>query len=201
MSKMKKQVFPLIILSICSLSLTAQSTRFNITDETTMTISGTSTLHEWTSDVNKVTGWVATGNKFAKRGKVKTGAKIAALELEVPVKSIISPRGTTMDNKTYKALKSDQHPQIKFVLSEGVVTALGDDGFEVQASGDLTIAGKTNQVTFPVTGKILDDEKMSFTGAYKLNMKDYDMVPPSAMFGQIVTGEEVEIKFTLIVKK
>jgi hypothetical protein len=42
---------------------------------------------------------------------------------------------------------------------------------------------------------------MNFAGAYKLNMTEYEMEPPTAMFGQIVTGEEVEIKFDLTVNK
>jgi hypothetical protein len=56
-------------------------------------------------------------------------------------------------------------------------------------------------VEFPVSGKQLSEDRLSFKGAYKLNMKDYDMTPPSAMFGQIVTGEEVEIRFELVVNK
>ncbi|MEQ8807891.1 MAG: YceI family protein, partial [Imperialibacter sp.] len=72
--------------------------------------------------------------------------------------------------------------------------------FAVEAKGNLTIAGKTNAVTLPVAGKRDANGKYSFEGSYKLNMKDYDMEPPTAMFGQIVTGEEVEISVNLIVE-
>ena len=179
----------------------AQTVKFNVSEETVMTITGTSTLHSWTSEVNTVTGYVELEEKMVKKGKVKKGDPIPSVQIVVPVKSIISPRGSTMDKKTYAALKSEEHANITFDLKDNEIFSVSVDTFTVMSSGSLEIAGKTLQVAFPVKGKIISADKVSFTGAYKLNMKDYDMVPPSAMFGQIVTGEEVEIKFNLIVSK
>lgn len=179
----------------------SQTVKYNVSEETTMTVSGTSTLHDWTSEVNEVKGFVEVDGKFGANGKIKKNSKIHLVNIAVPVKSIISPRGTTMDKKTYNALKSEEHPEIIFNLKESKITELNGADFSVETSGDLTVAGITKQVAFPVAGKLISAEKMSFTGAYKLNMTEYDMEPPSAMFGQIVTGEEVEIKFELIVNK
>jgi polyisoprenoid-binding protein YceI len=106
-----------------------------------------------------------------------------------------------MDKKTYAALKSEENPEIIFVLKDSKVASVNGEVFAVEATGDLTVAGVTKKVEFPVEGKLLEEGKMSFAGSYKLNMVEYDMEPPSAMFGQIVTGEEVEIKFELIVNK
>lgn len=179
----------------------AQTVKLNVSEESVMTVTGTSTLHGWTSEVNTVTGYVELEEKMVKKSKVKKGDPIPSVHIVVPVKSIISPRGSTMDKKTYAALKSEDHPNITFDLKDNEIFSVSVDTFTVMSSGSLEIAGKTLQVAFPVKGKLISADKASFTGAYKLNMKDYDMEPPSAMFGQIVTGEEVEIKFNLIVSK
>jgi polyisoprenoid-binding protein YceI len=179
----------------------AQTVKYNVSEETTMTVTGTSTLHDWTSEVNEVKGFVEVDEKFASNGKIKKGEKIDLVSINVPVKSIISPRGATMDKKTYAALKSEENPEIIFVLKDSKVASVNGEVFAVEATGDLTVAGVTKKVEFPVEGKLLEEGKMSFAGSYKLNMVEYDMEPPSAMFGQIVTGEEVEIKFELIVNK
>ncbi|MCK5104274.1 MAG: YceI family protein [Cyclobacteriaceae bacterium] len=179
----------------------SQTVKLNVTEETTMTVSGTSTLHDWTSEVKTVTGTVEVGKKMISKGKAKKGDAINIVRIVVLVKSIISARGATMDKKTYAALKSDEHPEIIFELNDNEVSTVSGDTFTVNARGDLTIAGIKHQVEFPVEGKIISAEKMSYTGSYKLNMTDYEMEPPSAMFGQIVTGEEIEIKFELIVSK
>lgn len=179
----------------------AQTVKYNVSEETTMTVSGTSTLHDWTSEVNEVKGFVEVDEKFANNRKIKKGDKIDLVNINVPVTSIISPRGATMDKKTYAALKSEENPEIIFVLKDSKVASVNGEVFAVEASGDLTVAGVTKKVEFPVEGKLLEEGKMSFSGSYKLNMVEYEMEPPSAMFGQIVTGEEVEIKFELIVNK
>ena len=202
MMKTYNQILLTLALAFVYVVGTAQTIKLNVSNEDTkMTVSGTSTLHDWTSDVTTVTGFVELGDKQLKKGKVKKGDAIDAVNIVVPVKSIISPRGSTMDKKTYNALKHEEHPEIKFNLKDCKIERVESDIFSVNAEGSLNIAGVTKKVAFPVEGKFLADDKMSFTGAYKLNMVEYDMEPPSAMFGQIETGEEVEIKFELIVVK
>lgn len=197
-----KQTFLTITLAVVYTLGVAQSVKLNVlNEETTMTVSGTSTLHDWTSEVNTVTGFVEVGEKLLKKGKVKNGDVITAVNIVVPVKSIISPRGSTMDKKTYNALKSEENPEIIFELKDSKISAVDGETFKVNAEGSLSMAGVTKKVNFPVVGKFLSGDKMNFTGSYKLNMVEYDMEPPSAMYGTIETGEEVEIKFELIVAK
>ena len=200
MKKLNISVLSILLIFFYTAAV-SQTTKYAVSEGTKMTVSGTSTLHDWTSEVNEVKGFVETDAKFIKGGKVKKNEKIQQVKVIVPVESIISPRGATMDKKTYSALKSEEHPEIIFNMTENEVSELGAESFKVQTSGKLTVAGVTKDVSFPVEGKLLAEDKMSFIGSYKLNMTEYDMEPPSAMFGQIVTGEEVEIKFELIVNK
>ena len=198
---MKKLYIAPILVALISFVLQAQSVKYTIAPESTMSVIGTSTLHHWTSTVTKITGYMELDQKIASKGELKKGDEIFEVNVTVPAKSIISPRGATMDKKTYDALKSEQHPDIIFEFSKIKVGDIIDGNIHVVAKGNLTIAGKTNFVEIPVTGKVNSSSQMVFSGSYKLNMKDYDMEPPSAMFGQIVTGEEVEIKFELVFYK
>ena len=197
------RIFLLIIgLTIFFNGVNAQTVKMNVSnEETTMTVSGTSTLHDWTSEVKTVNGFVEVDEKMIDKQKIKKGEEIPLVDITIPVTAIISPRGATMDKKTYSALKSESHPEINFKLENCKITDMEGSDFQLNAAGNLTIAGITKKVEFPVAGKLVANDKMSFAGAYKLNMLDYDMEPPSAMFGQIETGEEVEIKFELIVVK
>ena len=180
----------------------AQTVKLSVNnDSTQMTISGTSTLHDWTSEVNTVNGYVELSEKWLKKGKAKKGAVIPAVNLVIPVESIISPRGATMDKKTYKALKSEENPDIIFDLNDCPVANVTEGGFKVDAIGDLTIAGVTKSVNFPVEGIITSSDEITFSGSYAINMVEYGMEPPSAMFGQIETGEEVVINFKLVVER
>ncbi len=198
---MTKILFFSLSLVFVSFTGISQTVKYIVSEETTMTVSGTSTLHDWTSDVNTVTGTVEVDEELFSGGEVKKGDIITAVSIVVPVKSIISPRGATMDKKTYDALKSEAFPEIIFELKENKVAEVTTEGFTIHANGNLTIAGLTKEVEFPVVGKFISGEKMSFSGSYQLNMTDFEMEPPSAMFGQIETGEEVVIKFELIVTK
>ncbi len=198
---MKRFFIAPILLVIFSFGIQAQTVKYNVAPESTMSIIGTSTLHDWTSTVTKITGYMELDQKISTTGTLKKGDEIFAVKIIVPSKSIISARGATMDKKTYDALKAEQFPDIIFEFSKMKVADVKDGKIDVLAKGNLMIAGKTNLVEIPVVGKVNSATQMVFSGLHKLNMKNYDMEPPSAMFGQIVTGEEVEIKFELIFNK
>jgi len=198
---MKRFFITPILFIVISFGLQAQTAKYDVAPESTMSVIGTSTLHDWTSTVTKVTGYMELDQKIASKGALKKGDEIFAVKIIVPAKSIISARGATMDKKTYDALKAEQFPDIIFEFNKVKVAEVVDGKIDVTAKGNLTIAGKTNIVEIPVVGKVNSATQMVFSGSYKLNMKNYDMEPPSAMFGQIVTGEEIEIKFELIFNK
>ena len=106
-----------------------------------------------------------------------------------------------MDNKTYNALKSEEHPNILFNLDNSEVKSIANKNtkeFVVTATGDLTIAGFTKNITLDMNCQKLDNNRFSCKGSYPINMTEYEVVPPTAMFGQIKTGKDVTIDFELI---
>jgi len=190
-----------IILSVCLLLGTlwieqarAQAKYAIDTQGSEMTITGTSTVHDWTSKVNTINANVLF--KSDQTSSLSKGSLLNSLSLSIPVKSIESPRGSTMDKKTYDALKSDKHPNITFDLVVNDVTQVSGNSFKIKATGKLNIAGKSKDVNMTLDGT-KEGSAYSFKGSHTLNMKEYDMEPPTAMFGAIVVGEEVTIDFNI----
>ena len=66
--------------------------------------------------------------------------------------------------------------------------------------GSLNIAGAEKTVEIPVTMETAS-EGLKIKGQKKLVLQDYGMEPPTAMFGQIVVGDEVTVNFDLLFSK
>ena len=129
-----------------------------------LVIKGTSNLHDWESTAKEVR---ARGAMTSVAGVLKS---IESLTVEIPVKTIKSPKGSIMDNKTYDALKAGSSPNITYKL--GKVTGLSKkgDGYDINTVGYLTIAGVTNTIDMYVRGKAGSDGSLSFSGSKKLKI-------------------------------
>jgi len=184
--------------------LVAQHTRaqtLTFSPESSCTISGTSTLAAWTAEVDTIRGQLVLGQGFEQAAAPKAGASIQAASLSIPVQSIRGARGEAMTEKIHRAFKAEQHPHIAFSLTEAQVSQLGENAtFEVQARGTLSMAGVSHDISLPLQGRVLPDGSLQFEATHKLNMTDFGIEPPSAMFGQIVCGDEVTIIFKLLAK-
>ncbi len=194
--KTKLILLPVLLLFVFFVSR-AQTTHYTIGKDTKITVSGTSTLHDWTSDVTKYEGSADLDNDLANNPKIKKSNKIESFNIKILAEGIISGRGETMDSRTFKALKYETHPNIIFTLSDNDIKNIDGEKFTLLAKGNLEIAGQTREIEMMVNGERISPNEFKFNGSYKLNMKDYGIEPPTAMFGQIVCGEEVEIKFDL----
>lgn len=188
----------LIFLFTISGNVLAQSDSYSLLDKSTIQVEGTSTLHDWTADAEKVNSEIS----FDTSALEEQANPVTSLSLTIPVESLESGKGK-MNRKMYDALKKDDHPNIMFELSNAEVTEADSamTTMEMNATGDLTIAGTNKEITLPVTGEKQDDGSYKFTGEYEMNMEDYNVDPPSAMFGTIKSGEMVTITFELYVAK
>jgi len=173
---------------------------YKIGEESTMTISGTSTIHDWTSTVNEILGTYTFKENVINEKFPKSGSIVEYVQMVVPVLSIESQRGATMDNKTYNALKSEEHPNIVFEVEQDKITGRNETNpitFQLEVTGNLTIAGQTKEVSLTLDGQKIDQNKLIFTGSFPIDMVTYEIKPPTAMFGQIKTGKDVNINFEL----
>jgi polyisoprenoid-binding protein YceI len=153
-----------------------------------ITISGTSSLHDWQSEAQTV-NW--SGLIKVESSKVH---EIKDVSVGIVVRSIKSEKGNTMDNKTYDAFDADKNPNITFKSTSVTVT---NDQFK--SSGTLTMAGNSKTVELSGTTKVLPNGDVQITGSHKINMTEYKMKPPKAVMGTIKVGPEVTVNFDLTV--
>jgi len=178
MRQKMKWVYTVLFLAGLSSAL-AQET-YTLTADSKLTIDGTSTVHDWTVTANSMQGIV----------KVE-GTSPKEIDFQVNVADIISERGATMDKKMHNALKKEEYPKVLFVLKE----VKGQDS----VSGTLTIAGNSNDVD--IESKISNSgDVLKISGEKKIVLKDFEIEPPTAMFGQVIVGDDVTVKFDLVFK-
>lgn len=149
---------------------------------------GTSSLHDWESDVTQVecTGFMSVEKSLL--------TAIKDVIVKIPVTSIKSTKGSIMDNKTYDAFDHKKHPFIQYKLTNAKINASGSE-YVVIATGNLTMAGITKTLEMTVNAKVLTNGDVQISGSKTLNMREYSMVPPTALMGTIKVGEEITIKF------
>lgn len=174
---------------------------FTFADNSDMKINGTSTIHDWTSDVQTIKGTIKLPASWFDKDKVEEGNEVVDVDLEIPVKSIESGK-SGMNKNTYEALKHKKHPTIYFNLQSASIAEVkeGDKEFTLNTSGSLTVAGTTKNISMNVSGKRLDDKTFSFKGSHTMKMSEFNIEPPSAMWGTVTAGDEITISFDLTAK-
>ena len=190
---MQKRINLLILLLLSFGYLQAQETYQLRTAE--ISISGTSSLHDWTSRTSELT---ATAVLTVENGNL---IDIPSLKVTIPVLSIKSEKGKVMDNKTYKALQSDDHPTITFKLQELNSVEANGEGLDLTAMGQLTIGGNTQTIELAV--KAITDDKggFRFSGSKALKMTEFGIDPPTALLGTLKTGDDITVAFEVTLLK
>jgi len=187
--KSLKNIFLLVACVVCISAAPVKNTCV-LTKEYTVTIHGTSNLHDWDEKVGTVSGdGIVNLNDDGTYDVNKVTMKMEVL-------SIKSNKGSIMNKNTYKALKADDHPQIIFTLNTPV-KAVKINGTEkiFPVKGQLTIAGVTRPVEVQVKVMMPGQGKLLVAGAQTIKMTDYDIKPPKALLGTLKTGNEITINF------
>ena len=173
-----------ILTALLLTSAVSFSQTFNlIKAESKMSVQGTSTLHDWESEVKDISLKLTNNNRT-----------IDNVELKLNVRSIKSGK-SGMDDNTYKAMKADKFPHITLTAS-----GMTYNGTTITGTGKLTIAGVSK--TIPLTVKVEEWNAGSYhlIGTISMKMSDHGITPPTAMLGAIKTGDDIKIVFDLILK-
>jgi polyisoprenoid-binding protein YceI len=157
-------------------------------------IDGTSNIHDWTMNSEK-------GNCS---GTFTLGANnsltaVSGVNFSIVVETLKSEH-KAMDKNTYKAMNTDKNPTITFVASNATVKPAGGANYTVTAHGKLTINGTTKDADVVSTCTVNADKSITVAGTYKLNMSNYNVAPPSIMFGMIKVGDPITVKFNFTLK-
>lgn len=154
-----------------------------------LVVQGSSSLHDWESEITKAE-W--KGSFVIKENSL---VAINNVVVKIPVESIKSTKGKIMDSKTYDAFDYKKNPNIIYTLSQAKITANGN----IEAKGNLTMAGVTKPIELILQSKILPGGNIQIILSKKLKMTDFKMEPPTAMMGTIKVGDEVTVVVDVII--
>lgn len=154
-----------------------------------ITVSGTSTMHDWDMKAEKMKGSLNADLSG-------DSPEISNLKLVVEAKSLKSGK-SGMDDNAYKALNAKSHPQITYELTQLKNVSTQSAGrYKAVSVGKLSVAGKTQQLSVPVIIRKTENG-IVISGDTSFKMSQFGIDPPSFMFGSVTTGDEVTIKFNL----
>jgi len=191
---MKVIRFSLFLISCIVLSITIQAQTYQLVKDSTVStinVTGTSTLHGWTVAVNEVQDVPTT---LALSG-VDTMV-IDSFSFGVVVSSMDGGRGASMNAKITKALQATSHPIIRYQQNEpSLIGDIDDTGnFKLTSKGILKMVGLEKAIEIEVMGQ-KTAEGIILKGSKPLKFSEFDIEPPSAMFGQIVCGDDIAVNF------
>ncbi|MFI1773575.1 YceI family protein [Thalassobellus citreus] len=183
----KSELLSLFVIILFTINL-SQAQQFNLNNsESTLTVLGTSSLHDWHITEETQSGTIVFENI--------DNCNIKDCNIIMNAESLKSGKNS-MDKNTYKALKTDDYKTINFQLTNvEEVTNKGNGIYSVKSIGNLTIAGVKKQIILNFTASI-NGSKINLTGEKKIKMTDFNINPPKALFGTITTGDDITIKFS-----
>jgi len=168
----------LILVASLTTSVEAQTT-LTVQDTSSIVVNGKSNQSDWS----------VTANEFAGSFVVEDDIPVSG-SLVITVKEIKSGRSLIMDRLMHGAFNTEEYEEIAFNLDTAELVGEG----VWMMSGTLDMTGATN----PVQIELVKAEGLShYSGSYELKMSDYDMKAPTAMFGALITKDDVEIVFDL----
>jgi hypothetical protein len=191
----------------------AETTRLNARSGSTLTVYGTSNIHDWQVRCHLIIGNIEVGPNFpTKPGQQVTPGKVEASgHAWVIVRSLKSinkdgsPYEASMDNVMYDHLKADNNRLINYYLTGLVLKQVPKDKnspYLFDSTGKLVVAGVTNTISMPIQvlplGNAMHEIKIS--GVANLKMTDFGVVPPAPKLMIFIhTADPVKVVFDWMV--
>lgn len=137
-----------------------------------ITIYGDSNVKKWNMEVSKI----SITNDYK-------NDKFTSLNMVLDVKNIVSG-SSSMDHHAQEAMKYDKYKFIYFKM-------VSIDTSKKIIKGKLTICNVTRDIV--LKPEVLKKDEIK--GTYVLDMKDYKITPPTAMFGAIRSYSKIKIVY------
>jgi hypothetical protein len=175
----------ILVLAIAPFTTLAQ-TAYKQTGKSYITISGTSTLNDWT-----MTTTDAKCLATFEISSTESPSKVNSLTITMKSESLKSGH-PAMDRNAYSTLKTENFKTITFAL---ISSTISDN--QIQCVGNLTVAGVMKEIQVDASIKAMPDKSLFVAGSKKFLMSDFGITPPTFMFETVSTGDEVKISFNM----
>jgi polyisoprenoid-binding protein YceI len=190
-----------ILISTTAFSQNGSSLISRFQPESKLWLEGTSTLHDFTITANNIKSSINFESSMNENNSLEE-FKITYLKLIVPIWKLDSGN-ESMDENMQEALSAEVNPNIVFELISPVVFSFKNviDSITINATGNLTVAGTKKSVDLNITVVKQSENEFEFKGEIKLLMTDFGVEPPSMFFGTMNTGNEITVKFEMILNR
>jgi polyisoprenoid-binding protein YceI len=196
-----------VVLGLAALFPAGAQTRYNAQPHgTSVKIDGTSTAHDWEMEGTLIGGFIEfepgvtldaaqTTIPGLKDGKVPV--KVRALIPVTSVHSNAEHAPDIMDHLMQKALKADDFGKIEYTLTDMTFKGphVAGQPFNFDTTGNLSIAGVTNKVSFPITLELSETNQIKINATMPLKMTSFGVDPPAPNIaaGLFRCGDDIKI--------
>jgi polyisoprenoid-binding protein YceI len=161
-----------------------------------MSIQGTSSYHDWTSEVKNVS---LAGDFVIANGSLEKIKKATVLVLTKSIQS--EQHSNLMDERTHNTLKADKYPSITYEFISVKSIEKEQKQTTLIINGTLNLAGtsKTTELQLNVSTNELGE--IIISGEKKIKMSDYGIKPPVFMLGLLRVGDQVTINYEVVLEQ
>ncbi|MDR8391343.1 YceI family protein [Aliifodinibius sp. S!AR15-10] len=126
------------------------------------------------------------------------------VKVTIPVKALECGK-SKMNRDLYNALKAEKHPQITYQLLQAdlLSQSVHPDStgwMKIHTEGMLAIAGVEKKTDLVVEGQLIGDSHFRVKGVKPLNMRDFNIEPPTTLMGLIKASEKLTVHFDVSVE-
>jgi len=188
---MKRLIIGILLITFSVSAVVSQSTLKIDQSKSSMSILGTSTLHDWEVDVEEFDGYMKT-DMDATSNTILEGRMVAS------VKSFKSFK-TSMDKVMYEAMNEENYPKLTFKYLDIKESYQKDGKTYAEIKGELSIAGTTKVVALLASIEHSTNQ-VTLIGKKTFKMSEFNIPPPTAVFGTIKSGDEITIVYNFTFK-
>lgn len=190
--------FLILLLTLTTGVVSAQDVTLKLQPDSDISIEGTSNVRDWDANVTTIHAeLILSGLEEGEELQNFSPDHFKKLTLNIPVKSI-DAGGRSLTNNIQKYLKKDDYPNITFELNKIIDIQVNDSGVILTADGVINAAGKDQTVTMNVNAERNNQGAIVFSGTQELKMTDFDIDPPTAVFGTVRAVDEISVQYSVI---
>ncbi len=214
-----RAVFLLSMMLFAPAALAADATQLAAAAASSVVLEGSSNVTDWrcrgtsidarmlvatsAEHINEVIDRIEDGNISVWMSNPSQG-RFPQPEFDLTV-SIAAIRcgNRVMESDMRRALKADRFPMVQFSFRElrGSIQHDLDTGlYHASIAGDLTLAGVTRSIDLTVSAQRVSRSAFRLHAVLPLQMTDYGVTPPTALFGAIRARNKLTVTFDLILE-
>ncbi|MGB0837198.1 MAG: YceI family protein [Flavobacteriaceae bacterium] len=152
-------------------------------EKSNIEITGTTNISKWKSKVED----------FQIKAISQSSGQIEKIELILYTNSIKSGH-RPMDKMTQKSLKVENFPEITIIFDQ-----INYSENEVLMSGLINLAGISKEIQVKTQTTYIDNN-LILSGQAPINLNEFNICPPEALFGSIRCNENIIVDFSLRAK-